>query len=134
MVPSYLNVLSRIQTLDLIVCLYLNLKHGEVDNPAIMACCTSLSVISIVKFCLVVECQNAWIPDGTPFIHQTGSNFRFLAQKLKQNCIKNSYTWPLFLLFKCLYYLNERFFFDVGFNLFTPVLIFQSSLSSLRVI
>ena len=29
--------LSGIQTLDLTVCLYLNLKHGELDHSATMA-------------------------------------------------------------------------------------------------
>ena len=28
-----------IQTWDLSVCLYLNLKHGDLDHPAIMASC-----------------------------------------------------------------------------------------------
>ena len=37
MVTIPYNALSGIQTQDLTICLYLNLKHGELDHSATMA-------------------------------------------------------------------------------------------------
>ena len=48
------SVLSRIQTLDLIICLYFNLKHGELDHLAIthsrftQNCYTFSNILSVV--------------------------------------------------------------------------------------